>query len=242
MSSGCHTTLMRGLRFDVTDGITQENQLSPRINVVWQPDDMLTRAGYARYFTPPPLAQVNNGAIAATAGTTAAPALTTNDPVRAERSNYFDAGVELRPTDGLKFGLDAYYKTATNLLDEGQFGAPIILTSFNYAYGRGEGRRAQRQLSTRARGRFRQPRLVGGQGHADQLRRSSTSIRPSSPSSRTTGSTSTTTRAGPARPAPPTPSTSTSDYATRVSADFIYGTACARPWSRPTTRRCRAMP
>lgn len=133
-------TVNYGLRFDVVDGITQENQLSPRVNVVWQPDDMWTlHAGYARYFTPPPLAQVNNGAIAATAGTTAAPALTTNDAVRAERSNYFDAGVELRPTDNLKFGLDAYYKTATNLLDEGQFGAPIILTSFNYAYGEVKG-------------------------------------------------------------------------------------------------------
>ena len=133
-------TVNYGLRFDVTDGITQENQLSPRVNVVWQPDDMWTlHAGYARYFTPPPLAQVNNGAIAATLGTTAAPALTTNDAVRAERANYFDAGVEMRPTDDLKFGLDAYYKTATNLLDEGQFGAPIIFTSFNYAYGEVKG-------------------------------------------------------------------------------------------------------
>jgi len=126
-------TVNYGLRFDVTDGITQENQLSPRINVVWQPDDMWTlHAGYARYFTPPPLAQVNNGAIAATLGTTAAPALTTNDPVRAERAHYFDAGFEVLPLDGLKLGLAAYYKSATNLLDEGQFGAPVILSSFNY--------------------------------------------------------------------------------------------------------------
>jgi outer membrane receptor protein involved in Fe transport len=127
-------TVNYGLRFDAVDAITPENQLSPRINVVWQPNDVLTaHAGYARYFTPAPLAQVNNGAIAATLGTTAAPMLTTNDPVRAERSHYFDAGFELQPTDGLKFGFDAYYKIATNLLDEGQFGAPIMLTSFNYA-------------------------------------------------------------------------------------------------------------
>ena len=52
----------------------QENQLSPRINVVWQPNDVLTaQLGYARYFTPPPLAQMNNGAIASTLGTTGAP-------------------------------------------------------------------------------------------------------------------------------------------------------------------------
>jgi outer membrane receptor protein involved in Fe transport len=127
-------TVNYGLRFDAVNGITPENQLSPRINVVWQPNDILTaHVGYARYFTPAPLGQVNNGAIASTLGTTAAPALTTNDPVRAERSHYFDAGFELQPTDGLKIGFDAYYKIATNLLDEGQFGAPIMLTSFNYA-------------------------------------------------------------------------------------------------------------
>jgi outer membrane receptor protein involved in Fe transport len=127
-------TVNYGLRFDALNGLTQENQLSPRVNVVWQPNDVLTvHAGYARYFTPPPLNQVNNGAIAASLGTTAAPALTTNDPVRAERSHYFDVGFELQPLEGVKFGFDAYYKTATNLLDEGQFGAPVILTSFNYA-------------------------------------------------------------------------------------------------------------
>ena len=127
-------TVNWGLRFDQYTGIVSENQVSPRLNVVWQPNDVLTvHAGYARYFTPPPLNQVNNGAIATTLGTTAAPALTQNDPVRAERSHYFDAGFELQPIDGLKLGFDAYYKIATNLLDEGQFGAPIILTSFNYA-------------------------------------------------------------------------------------------------------------
>jgi hypothetical protein len=34
---------------------------------------------------------------------------------------------------GLTVGLDGYYKLAKNLIDEGQFGAPIILTAFNYA-------------------------------------------------------------------------------------------------------------
>jgi outer membrane receptor protein involved in Fe transport len=127
-------TVNYGLRFDAVDAITQENQLSPRINVVWQPNDVLTvHGGYARYFSPPPLNQVNNSAIAASLGTTAAPALTNNDPVRAERAHYFDVGFELQPTDALKLGFDAYYKIATNLLDEGQFGAPVILTSFNYA-------------------------------------------------------------------------------------------------------------
>ncbi len=33
-------------------------------------------------------------------------------------------------------GLDTYYKQSRNLIDEGQFGAPIILTPFNYRYGK----------------------------------------------------------------------------------------------------------
>ena len=40
---------------------------------------------------------------------------------------------------GLTVGVDAYYKVSNNLIDEGQFGAPIILTAFNYAHGLQEG-------------------------------------------------------------------------------------------------------
>src|SRR6266850_1805602 len=127
-------TVNFGLRFDAINGSTTENQLSPRVNVVWQPSPMFTfRAGYARYFTPPPLLQISANSIAALAGTVAAPEVATNDPVRAERSDYFDVGVTVKPTRGLTVGLSAYYKIAQNLLDEGQFGAPIALTSFNYA-------------------------------------------------------------------------------------------------------------
>jgi outer membrane receptor protein involved in Fe transport len=127
-------TVNFGLRFDAINGSTTENQLSPRVNVVWQPSPMFTfRAGYARYFTPPPLLQVSAGSVATLAGTVAAPEVTTNDPVRAERADYFDVGVTVKPIRGLTVGLSAYYKIAQNLLDEGQFGAPITLTSFNYA-------------------------------------------------------------------------------------------------------------
>jgi outer membrane receptor for ferrienterochelin and colicin len=40
---------------------------------------------------------------------------------------------------GLKIGIDAYYKYSRNLLDEGQFGAPVILTPFNYHVGYNKG-------------------------------------------------------------------------------------------------------
>src|SRR5262249_22258039 len=52
-----------------------------------------------------------------------------------ERSNYYDLGVEQVLSHELKVGFDSYYKQSSNLIDEGQFGAPIILTPFNYRYG-----------------------------------------------------------------------------------------------------------
>ena len=72
-------------------------------------------------------------AIALFNNTTAAPAVQQDGIVKAERSHYFDVGVNQIIVPGLTVGLDGYYKLATNLIDEGQFGAPIILTAFNYA-------------------------------------------------------------------------------------------------------------
>ena len=48
-------TINFGGRFDVVDAYDHENQLSPRLNVVWEATpDITLHAGYARYFTPPP--------------------------------------------------------------------------------------------------------------------------------------------------------------------------------------------
>src|SRR5208282_246940 len=48
-------TVNYGGRFDVVDGYTTGNQISPRINTVWQATPSTTvHAGYASYFTPPP--------------------------------------------------------------------------------------------------------------------------------------------------------------------------------------------
>ena len=127
-------TVNLGLRFDAITAPTSEYQFSPRVNVVWQPDPAFTfRAGYSRYFTPPPLLQVNNNSISLFTGTVAQPEVLQNSAVKAERADYFDVGVSVKPARGLTVGLSAYYKIAQNLLDEGQFGAPITLTSFNYA-------------------------------------------------------------------------------------------------------------
>ena len=129
-------TLNYGARFDAVEEFTHESQLSPRVNLVWKPlTDTTLHIGYARYFVPPPYEALTPGSIANFQGTTAAPEVTQDDTVRAERSNYFDVGVSQVVVPGLTVGVDAYYKISKNLIDEGQFGAPIILTAFNYAHG-----------------------------------------------------------------------------------------------------------
>ena len=129
-------TLNYGVRFDQVDAYTDENQVSPRANLVWKPWSTTTfHAGYARYFTPAPFELVASETVAKFAGTTAAAQGTQNDPPKAERADYYDFGVAHKLTPALTVGLDTYYKKSKNLLDEGQFGAPIILTPFNYRDG-----------------------------------------------------------------------------------------------------------
>jgi outer membrane receptor protein involved in Fe transport len=127
-------TLNTGLRFDGVNEYTNETQLSPRVNLVLKATDATTvHAGYSRYFVPPPFELVAPTTLALFNNTTDAPAVQQDGIVKAERSHYFDVGVNQIIVPGLTVGLDGYYKLATNLIDEGQFGAPIILTAFNYA-------------------------------------------------------------------------------------------------------------
>ncbi len=129
-------TVNYGVRFDHYSAFSSGSQLSPRVNFVWQAAPNTTvHAGYSRFFSPPPFELVGNQSLDRFSGTTAAPEITTGDVVTAEKSNYYDLGLEQKLTDRLTVGVDSYYKQATNLIDEGQFGAPIILTPFNYRYG-----------------------------------------------------------------------------------------------------------
>jgi len=129
-------TINFGGRFDVVDAFSHENQLSPRLNVVYTPSAWTTlHAGYARYFTPPPLENVDQSTITKFIGTTNEPAVKLNSPVTSERAHYFDVGATQKITDGFNIGLDGYYKSSHSTLDEGQFGQALILSSFNYKRG-----------------------------------------------------------------------------------------------------------
>ena len=133
-------TINYGIRYDRTEEYANGDQSSPRVNVVWRPlEDTTLHAGYSRYFVPPPFELVSGNSIAAFQGTSAAPEVTQNDTVQAERDHYFDVGFDQVILPGLRAGVDAYYKQARNLIDEGQFGAPIILIAFNYKKGQVDG-------------------------------------------------------------------------------------------------------
>jgi outer membrane receptor for ferrienterochelin and colicin len=131
-------TLNYGTRFDVfNSSFDNEHQLSPRINFILQPTKSTTlHAGYARYFTPPPVENVSANSVALFDSTSNAAASDRDDPVKAERSDYFDAGISQKLAPGWQAGVDGYYKQARNQLDDGLFGQTLILSAFNYAKGK----------------------------------------------------------------------------------------------------------
>ena len=144
-------TMNAGLRFDQMWQFVDANQLSPRLGFTYKPlDGTSFHAGYARFFTPPVLVEAAPVNFNLFNGTTGAVTNPIGSPLLPERSYYFDAGVDQKivfgcTTSGLKdctaldLGLDAYYKIARDLLDNGQFGQALILSGFNYAKGVSQG-------------------------------------------------------------------------------------------------------
>ncbi|HTD73477.1 MAG TPA: TonB-dependent receptor [Steroidobacteraceae bacterium] len=130
-------TVNYGLRFDKFTAFASGHQVSPRVNVVWQAlPDTTVHGGYSRYLSPPPFELVGTETVSKFVNTTAGAEVLQADTPQAEQANYYDIGVQQKIDDRITVGLDSYYKQSHNLIDEGQFGAPIILTPFNYTYGK----------------------------------------------------------------------------------------------------------
>ena len=144
-------TVNYGLRFDHFTAYTSASQASPRLNAVWQlvPDTSL-HAGYSRYLSPPPFELVGAKDIALFQNTTNPPLSSGATPPLPERANYYDVGVQQKINREFSVGLDTYYKQSDDLIDEGQFGAPIILTPFNYRYGKQYGAELTANYTTKA--------------------------------------------------------------------------------------------
>jgi outer membrane receptor protein involved in Fe transport len=166
-------TINYGARLDNYTAYSSGHQLSPRLNLVWKATPSTTaHLGYSRYFSPPPFELVGSKTVSKFANTSAAQAVTLATTPQAERANYLDVGVDQTLAPGLTVGIDTYYKRSHNLIDEGQFGAPIILTPFNYAHGTQYGAEfklnyVERRLSAYANLSFQSAR--GGQINSSQF-------------------------------------------------------------------------
>ncbi len=133
-------TLNVGLRFDQLYQFIDTNQFSPRIALVYKPTQGTTvHLGYSRYFTPPYQAQATQSNFVLFNDTTNQSDIQQATPVKPERSNYFDAGIDQTVLPGLSMGIDLYYKQAKDMIDDGQFGQAVVLTQFNWARGYSEG-------------------------------------------------------------------------------------------------------
>ncbi len=133
-------TLNTGLRFDQLYQFVDANQFSPRVSLTYKPFASTSlHAGYAHYFTPPSQMEATPVDVGLFRNTTLQPGIAADDPVRPERSHYFDIGVDHQLTNNLRIGADIYYKQAIDLLDDGQFGQAAVLTQFNYAHAYSKG-------------------------------------------------------------------------------------------------------
>ena len=130
-------TFNYGVRFDLYDGLVRADQASPRVGFEYKLFQHTTlHAAYARQMTPPETELVSIGNIKQLKGTTGAPPSNGNGTPTVERDHLFDAGVTQEVIPGLNVGIDSYYKKASELIDEGQFGPALIFETFNYNKGR----------------------------------------------------------------------------------------------------------
>jgi outer membrane receptor protein involved in Fe transport len=162
-------TLNYGLRYDQIWQYVNADQVSPRASLQWQPWwATLMHVGYSRNFTPPDQDLGRPTQPQLLAGTTGFPAGSgvngsglNSGPILPERADVYDVGIVQQllprcptPASGtsttkasplapncpaLEVGVDAYYKYATDLIDDGQFGQAYLLSAFNYAKGIVEG-------------------------------------------------------------------------------------------------------
>jgi len=125
-------TINYGLRYDRFEGALDEDQVSPRVALVWKPGPNTTvHASYARFFTPPPIELIVDRTLGLFAGSTGAAPTQEGDPVRAQRDHVFDIGVQ-QGIGNLSLSAGAYYKIQRNLLDLEQFGGSLIQSPYNF--------------------------------------------------------------------------------------------------------------
>lgn len=135
-----YLTINYGGRFDISRAFVNESQFSPRFGAIYDlSKDTKIHAGFARYFTPPPVSGISETNRQKFNDTTNESESQLNGKVKAEKTNYYDLGISHKATKELTLAVDGYYKQIKNLLDEHQFGNSLIYTPFNYAEGKAYG-------------------------------------------------------------------------------------------------------
>ena len=216
-------TINFGGRFDIVDAFAHENQLSPRINIVYEPfKGTVLHAGYARYFTPPPLENVEQGTISKFDGTTNESAIQKDSVTKSERAHYFDAGMTQQIAEGFNVGIDGFYKARTRSWTKGNLARRLFFRRSITSVARFTEANLRRTMTRVGSPRISM-RATNGRAERTSVHHNSYLIPMNSPSSRRTGSFSIMISASPVPPVFPTRGTT----GKRESMDSMV-TGCAK--------------
>lgn len=125
-----------GLRYDHSTGFTGGSQLSPRIEIN---DEVghgtVLHAYYGRLYAAPSLEDVRRDAVVTQTASSTAPVY----DLRPERDTYVELGIARTFGPGLRGYLNAFDRTAVNVLDTTQLANTPLFAVFNNAVGRDRG-------------------------------------------------------------------------------------------------------
>jgi len=128
-------TFNLGVRVDNIHGFIEATQVSPRVGATFKLNNNHAFHGfYGRLFTPPNLEAIRFVQLN-TVGTTAEPENLTNNPVKPERSHYFEVGSTHAIGQNAVVQFTGFYKLSRNLSDAGQFGTTPLLNFFAFRNG-----------------------------------------------------------------------------------------------------------
>ena len=125
-----------GLRYDRSTGYTSGSQLSPRLEI----NDEIARgtvlhAYFGRLYSAPSLEDVRRDAVVTQTSSSTAPVY----DLKPERDTYVELGIARTFRPGLRGYLNAFDRTAVNVLDTTQLANTPLFAVFNNAVGRDRG-------------------------------------------------------------------------------------------------------
>jgi outer membrane receptor protein involved in Fe transport len=125
-----------GLRYDHSTGYTRGSQLSPRLEINQElASGTVLHAYVGRLYAAPSLEDVRRDAIVTQTASGAAPVY----DLKPERDTYVEIGIARTFRPGLRAYLNAFDRTAVNVLDTTQLANTPLFAVFNNAVGRDRG-------------------------------------------------------------------------------------------------------